>query len=131
MVKLKRKGKELATVYAVGSLGYSLLEILWRGFTHWTMTITGGVVLVLLYLMNAQMHNARWWERCLAGAGVITGVEFVVGCIVNRLLQMNVWDYSNMPFHLLGQICPLYSLLWFGLCIPIGRLTTFLKRKLA
>lgn len=131
MKKRRRKGRELAAVYLVGSTGYSLLELLWRGFTHWTMTITGGVVLVLLYLINGQMKNACWWKRCLAGAATITGVEFVVGCVVNRVLRMNVWDYSNLPFHLLGQVCPLYSLLWFGLCIPVNRLTTLLRRKLA
>ena len=43
---------------------------------------------------------------------VVTGIEFVSGCIVNLWLGWNVWDYSHMPFNLLGQICLPFSLLW-------------------
>lgn len=27
----------------------------------------------------------------------------------------NVWDYSNMPFNLLGQICLPFTVIWFFL----------------
>lgn len=37
------KFKEYAAVCTVGSVGYSAIEVLWRGFTHWTMALTGGV----------------------------------------------------------------------------------------
>ena len=33
-------------VFALGAAGYAALELLWRGRTHWTMALTGGVVLV-------------------------------------------------------------------------------------
>jgi uncharacterized membrane protein len=49
--------------------------------------------------------------RCLVGCGIITSPEFIVGCIVNRGLHMNVWDYSAQKFNLLGQICPLFSII--------------------
>ncbi len=31
-----RPAKEYLTVCAIGSLGYETLELLWRGFTHWS-----------------------------------------------------------------------------------------------
>ena len=37
-----KKG-ELLSVFSIGAAGYSLLEILWRGNTHWTMTLAGGI----------------------------------------------------------------------------------------
>ena len=42
---------------------------------------------------------------------------------------MNVWDYSDRKFNLMGQICPLYSALWFLLCIPVNRLTEYMRYK--
>lgn len=53
------------------------------------------------------------------GTVFITGVEFIFGCIFNISLGMNVRNYDNMPFNLLGQICLPFSLLWLLLCIPV------------
>lgn len=49
------------------------------------------------------------------GTVFITGVEFIFGCIFNISLGMNVWNYDNMLFNLLGQICLPFSLL----CVPV------------
>lgn len=53
------------------------------------------------------------WKQMLLGSVIITLLEFVCGCIVNLLLHWNVWDYSNLPFNILGQICLPFSILWF------------------
>lgn len=42
---------------------------------------------------------------------VVTILEFICGCVINLWLNWGVWDYSNMPFNLLGQICLPFSLL--------------------
>ena len=60
--------------------------------------------------------------------GDITTVEFVAGCIVNLRLHWQVWDYSSLPFNLLGQICPRFILMWFALSIPGVALCTLLHR---
>ena len=117
-----KKIKELSFVYFVGAIGYSLIEILWRGFTHWTMTLTGGACFLFIYITNIKLKAARLWERCLVGSGIITTAEFCVGYVVNIVLKWNIWDYSSMHFNLMGQICPLYSALWFALCIPVGEI---------
>jgi len=109
---------EYSSVYAIGMGLYSAIEIIWRGHTHWTMALTGGICFTALYLINKKMKKRKWHIRCILGCSIITTIEFVVGCIVNLLLQMNVWDYSNRALNLFGQICPLFSLFWFLLCIP-------------
>ena len=44
MFKSNKKG-----IFLIGGLGYGLLEILWRGRTHWSMLLTGGVCFIALY----------------------------------------------------------------------------------
>lgn len=123
-----QKIRDYSVICLIGSVGYSLLEILWRGFTHWTMAATGGLCLALLYRLDQKHSREGLFLRCLKGATLITAVEFLVGCLVNRLLKWQVWDYSNSFGNLLGQVCPLYSLLWFFLCIPVYRLTGSLRQ---
>ncbi len=117
-----RRTVEYGTVYLMGALGYSLLELLWRGRTHWTMMLTGGLCFLLIYVLNAAAPAAPWWEKSLAGCLIITLLEFLIGLVVNRMLGWNVWDYSDLRLNLLGQVSLLYSLLWFGLCVPLGRI---------
>ncbi len=124
----KSSVKEYTAVYVIGALGYSLIEIIWRGNTHWTMTLTGGLCFTLIYASNLKNRFKKLWKKCLMGSGIITSVEFSVGCLVNLGLKWNVWDYSAMHFNILGQICLLYSGLWFLLCIPLCKLTGFLHK---
>lgn len=105
-------------VFVSGGGIYSLLEILWRGYTHWTMAVTGGVCMLLLNGVNRLCSRWALVFRCLTGSAIITSIEFVVGLIVNRAAGLAVWDYSDMPGNLLGQICPAFSAMWFLLCIP-------------
>mgnify|MGYP002274557567 FL=1 len=46
-------------------------------------------------------------------------MELAFGVVCNLALGWRVWDYSLLWGNLWGQICPLYSSLWFLLCIPI------------
>ena len=117
-------------VFGTGASFYSLLETLWRGYTHWTMSITGGMVLLTVYAMERRTHSSVW-RRCLRSAGIITLYEFAVGCLVNLRLGWQVWDCSAMPFNLLGQICPQFLLLWLALSLPGLGLCTLLRRFLA
>jgi uncharacterized membrane protein len=49
---------------------------------------------------------------------IITGVELTVGIIVNLWLDLKVWDYSQLPYNFMGQICLLYTNIWFFLSLP-------------
>lgn len=107
-------------VFLIGGVTYAMIEIMWRGNTHWTMVLLGGLCFLTLYKLFGYMSNYSLIEKCALGAIVITTLEFVVGCIVNLVFHMNVWNYSRMPLNLSGQICILYSTLWGFLCIPIN-----------
>ena len=108
---------EFLLVFICGALGYGSIEMIWRGYTHWTMLILGGVCLYLIYLISTRMRE-RLWQKLVMCAAVVSSLEFAVGCIVNLRLGWEVWDYSDMPFNLLGQICPTFSLMWLGLSFP-------------
>lgn len=117
-------------VFLTGCFVYSLLEITSRGFTHWTMTLTGGVVLTILFEMFVHLRFVPMWQKYILGAALITSVEFTVGVIVNIILGWGVWDYSGMPFNVLGQICLPFTILWFFLCIPAGIVCNIIKNRL-
>lgn len=97
----------------IGGITYLLLELLWRGHTHWTMFLVGGMCFFLIGAINEVISwNVSFLKQCLIGAVIVTIVEFIAGCIINLWLGLNVWDYSNIPGNILGQICPQYTLLW-------------------
>lgn len=103
-------------LFLLGALGYPLLELLWRRRTHWSMALAGGICMVLLLIVSRlPLSKPLMW---LLGALSITLVEFAVGCIVNRWIGLDVWDYSKLPLNLLGQISLPFSLVWFALSIP-------------
>ena len=125
--------KEYFMCFAVGGVTYGLVEIIVRGYTHWSMVLTGGAVLVLLNMINKSRNVPLIW-RCLLGMTVITSLELAVGMLVNIRMGWGVWDYSHKPFNFLGQICPLYTLLWCALslfALPIaGVFNRFFGKKL-
>lgn len=125
-----RKSLEYGVVYSVGAVGYTLVEMLWRGYSHWTMALTGGACLALIYLNESRHHTAPLWKRCLVGSLIITNLELAVGFVVNIILRWQVWDYSNQVLNLFGQVCALYSGLWFLLCMPATKLCAGLRHIL-
>lgn len=114
--------------FLMGYFIYSLIEIINRGYTHWTMALTGGLVLTILYAVNSR-RTMTLIKSCFIGAVIITSIEFTVGVFDNIIMRWNVWDYSDMPFNILGQICPHFSLYWFLLCIPSYYLCMIIRKK--
>ena len=105
--------------FIVGSALYPLIEILWRGHTHSSMALAGGLCFVLIdFVCCRKMAKKSLAARCAAGSLLITSVEFLIGIWVNILLKLNVWDYSALPFNVLGQICLPFSAIWFVLTAP-------------
>lgn len=101
-------------LFSFGGIVYLLIELLWRGYSHWSMFILGGLCFVLLGLINEKYT----WDvplpiQMLVGAFVITLMEFIAGCILNLWLGLDVWNYYDMPFNIMGQICLPYMILWF------------------
>lgn len=113
------KVKENFIIFNLSGFCYVCIEIAWRGYSHWTMFFTGGICFLILIRLFQIMAHRTLIEKCVCGSLVVTLVEFLIGCIVNIVFKMNVWDYSRMPFNILGQVCLLYSVLWGVLSIPI------------
>lgn len=105
---------------------YSMVEVLWRGHTHWSMALTGGLCFLILYEISAI--GCSHLLRALIGAAAITSVELLTGVLLNLVLGLDVWDYSDMPYDLFGQICPLYSVFWFILSLVSQPICAFLRR---
>ena len=91
-------------LFNVGGLLYILIELLWRGWSHWTMFFLGGLCFVFLGLINEVLPwQMPLWMQVVIGAAGITTLEFLTGSIVNLWLGWNVWDYSGMPGNILGR----------------------------
>lgn len=116
--------------FSLGGIAYGMVEIMFRGYTHWTMILTGGIVMVLINLIN-QTENVNIFIKCLLGATVITSLEFCVGMTVNNLLGWGIWDYADKPFNIYGQVCPQFCLAWFALCFPAFSLSSFIGKRLS
>ena len=58
---------EYLMVFLLGGAGYCLIEVLWRGFTHWSMAIAGGGALAFIYHIGARYPESALWQRCAAG----------------------------------------------------------------
>ena len=115
-------------VFLMGFFLYGFVEVTGRGYTHWTMCITGGIVLTVIYTLSSR-PAARLIRTCLLGTAAITLIEFAVGVFDNLIMGWQVWDYSDIPLNILGQVCPLFSLLWFVLCIPAYFLCRLIDRR--
>lgn len=102
-------------LFGIGGLLYVLIELTVRGRTHLSMFIVGGLAFFLIGFINEKYKKMPLAKQMLIGALVITALEFTCGCIVNLWLGWHVWDYSNMPFNLLGQICLPFTAIWFFL----------------
>lgn len=112
------KLSKMILIFLTGAVGYSIAEILFRGYTHWTMAVTGGLIFLVLFGIHSNLKELSFFKKCLLGSAVITSFEFTVGVIVNIILGWQVWDYSDVPFNILGQICLPFTIIWFFICMP-------------
>lgn len=111
--------KDLCILFLFGAVGYCLIEILWRGHTHPSMAIVGGICFILIYIINKYLPDNSCVTKAILCALVISAIEFSAGILLNIVMQLDVWDYSKIPFNLMGQICLRYSVLWFFLSFGI------------
>lgn len=102
------------SLFIIGGGMYSLIEILFRGYTHYSMFFVGGICFILIgFLDEVYTWDMSFISQMVISSIIITIVEFVSGCILNLWLGLNVWSYYHMPYNLLGQVCLLFTNLWF------------------
>ena len=105
---------EYGILWLVGGTLYYTIEVLFRGFSHWTMFVLGGICMMFFAF---QGFDEPLWKQVTRSVIFVTSCEFITGLIVNKYLGWNVWDYSSMPFHVFGQICLPFTLLFTFLCV--------------
>lgn len=125
---MKRWLKKEFFIFVIFGISYFTLEILYRGYSHWTMIFLGGIVSVLIGLINEITPNMRMWKQMFLGTILITVFEFILGYVLNIKLGLGIWDYSNIPFNIMGQICLPFSFLWFVLSYFVIMLDDILKK---
>lgn len=118
MCKHRHAVRCAARLFLLGGSAYVLLEKLWRGHSHWSMFWLGGTCFHLMGRVSLRCGHWPLRRRCALCAALVTGAEFLCGCLVNLRLKLNVWDYRRCPFQLMGQICLPYTLLWGLLSLP-------------
>lgn len=110
---------KLLKYYTLGTLGgtvYVFIELMWRGYSHWSMFLLGGICFIALGLINEVIPwGMPLTAQMFIGCVIITALEFITGCIVNLWLGWDVWDYSDLPYNLLGQISLKSSIGWYFL----------------
>ena len=116
-------------IFIIFGLMYVTIELLYRGHTHYSMFIVGGVCGVLIGLINDNTPDMPLLPQCVLGAIIITVIELLTGLFLNVYLGLNVWDYSNQPFNFMGQICPQFCIIWCILSILVIRIDDWLKEK--
>lgn len=113
-------------VFTIGAVVYPFIEILWRGYSHWSMELAGGLSLLSIYCLN-ETSNCSLFIKCIISMVIITFIELITGLIFNCLLNWNIWDYSNVPLNFMGQICLPYMGIWLILSYIILRLCKTIK----
>ena len=98
----------------IGGITYIIIELLSRGYSHWTMFIVSAIAFILIGLINEFISwDMELWKQMLIGSGIVTALEFMSGYIFNIKLGWHIWDYSNVPFNIMGQVCLPFTIAWF------------------
>ena len=107
---------------------YVWIEILFRNRSDRSMLALSGVLGVMLGMGN----NVVPWSMGLVQQGLIGGflivtpMEYFVGkFLVNQ--DLSIWDYSNMPYNIDGQICLLFTFIWCIISVVVVVLDDYLR----
>lgn len=119
---------EYTVLFIYGGVIYYFMELLYRGYSHLTMILVGGLCFICIGRLNEIYANQLLVvEEMAIASAVVTAIEFLAGVILNIWLKLDIWDYSNLSFNLLGQISLQTSMLWLLLAFPAIYLDGYLR----
>ena len=95
---------------------YCMIEILFRGWSHWSMFVLTGFLGVFCVdsINNTLSFDCDYIVQILISTILCTIGEGISGIILNVWLQLNVWDYSKMTFgtFFFGQCNVIFCVAW-------------------
>lgn len=121
-------------LWLTGGIVYFYMEIAFRGYSHYSMLICGGICFLAVGSAGRRIlensRSALWAviEIMISGMMIITSIELFTGVIVNMIFHWNVWDYSEQKYNVMGQICLSYSLLWSVLSLLCVYLDNIIRK---
>lgn len=124
-----KKFKKYLTLLVAGGNIYYLLEIIWRGYSHYSMFLLGGLCFMFIGLINEspKTENLPLIIQQIISCLLVTALELIFGLVLNLWLKLNIWDYSNLRYNFMGQISLAFSVLWFFISLPAIILDDYLR----
>lgn len=126
------KFQQYFLLWLTGGIAYFYLEIMFRGYSHYSMIICGGFCFLFVGQtgLNILYRKSRFFivKIMAASALIITTLEFVTGLIVNIVFDLKVWDYSRVKGNIMGQVCLPYTFLWGVMGLLCVYMTYIIKR---
>ena len=77
-----------------------------------------GAVIVVSCLTPVTENTAVLF---IASALLTSILEFITGFVLERVFHAKWWDYSDVPFNIMGYVCLKFSLLWGVACVLLMR----------
>ena len=121
-----------AVIFLFGGFVYGAVEILYRGHTHPSMFVLGGICFLWVGGLDSIFRlRLSVPAQMMIGGAFITLSEFLFGVIFNIWLGMRVWDYSKFPLNIMGQVCPPFFAAWVLLSLPAIFLEDALRKNIS
>ena len=106
--KMKNFLKYLVLQLICGAAYYAI-EMVYKGRSHFSMFIFGGIVFILIGLINEKFtFKIPLWKQCDIEILIIITIKFITGLIFNVWLGLGIWNYEFLD--IMGQI----SLSFYG-----------------
>ena len=128
MKNVYKRAIKYIVLFITFSALYVWIEIMFRNRSDRSMAILGGVCGLLIGLCN----NVIPWSMTLVqqaligGLLIVTPMEYIVGkYIVNK--DLSIWNYTNMPLNIEGQICLLFTFIWCVISLGVIVLDDYLR----
>ena len=115
-------------MFYLGGGAYMALEFLWRGRSHGSMFLLGGLCFLLIGNLSRWLKKGPLAVQLLLFSAMITFLELLTGLLVNG--SYGVWDYRRVPYNFLGQICLPFSLLWIPVSLGASELYRLTEKRL-
>lgn len=111
-IKLINFLKKELLIFLIMGMVYISLEGLYRGWTHGSIILVGGLCGVCIDLLTEfpQYYKLKMWQNCILGMIIIWVIEFTSGLFLKNI-GLVVWKYEGF-----GSIMGLVSIP-FGLII--------------